>query len=114
MELQRAVGALPVDGAPELIAQMLDKLVANAIEFSTAGTPVVISLQQTDATAQLWIDNIGASAAAGEWGALFDSMVSPACNASGRLMATEWRRSGGAQKSAHLNLIWDWDFTSFA
>ena len=28
---------LPVDGAPEIVAQMLDKLVDNAVEFTTGG-----------------------------------------------------------------------------
>ncbi len=32
---------LVFDGAPELIAQMLDKLVANAVEFGTPGAPIV-------------------------------------------------------------------------
>jgi signal transduction histidine kinase len=32
------------NGAPEMIAQMLDKLVANAVEFSAAGTPIVVRL----------------------------------------------------------------------
>src|SRR5258707_8996424 len=30
-------GEIAVDGAPHLIAQMLDKLVANAVEFATGG-----------------------------------------------------------------------------
>lgn len=76
LELLRTDGALPIDGVPELIAQMLDKLVANAIEFSAAETPVVISLQQTDATAQLSIDNIGPLLPPEMAAHLFDSMVS--------------------------------------
>ena len=34
-----------ISGAPELIAQMLDKLVANAVDFARAGTPVAIRLE---------------------------------------------------------------------
>ena len=40
-------GAIPVLGAPELIAQMLDKLVANAIEFATARSRIVVRLART-------------------------------------------------------------------
>ena len=41
--LELPSGPLPVDGAPELIAQLLDKLVANAVEFSAAGSPIVVN-----------------------------------------------------------------------
>ena len=42
IELTLPGAAVWCDGAPELIAQMLDKLFANAIEFGTPDTPVVI------------------------------------------------------------------------
>ncbi len=37
-------GEVPVNGAPELIAQMLDKLVANAIEFARGESPIGVTL----------------------------------------------------------------------
>ena len=39
LRLDLPSGEAMFNGAPELIAQMLDKLVANAVEFSAEGTP---------------------------------------------------------------------------
>src|SRR5262249_18010481 len=36
---------LPVLGSPDLVAQMLDKLIANAFEFAIAGTPIEVLLE---------------------------------------------------------------------
>jgi dedicated sortase system histidine kinase len=69
-------GALPVDGAPELVAQLLDKLVANAVEFAAAGTPVAIALERDEGTVRLRVENDGASLPPGMHERLFDSMVS--------------------------------------
>lgn len=67
---------LPVDGAPDLVAQMLDKLVANAQEFAAAGTPIMITLTRVAGTAQLAVINEGPLLPEGMHEQLFDSMVS--------------------------------------
>ncbi len=69
-------GELWVDGAPDLIAQLLDKLVANAGEFGTPGTPAVVRLERSGATARLAVENDGPPLPVGMQGRLFDSMVS--------------------------------------
>jgi signal transduction histidine kinase len=69
-------GEVVIDGAPELIAQMLDKLVANAVEFAAAGTPVVVRLERTGESASLSVENEGPLLPEGMRGRLFDSMVS--------------------------------------
>jgi dedicated sortase system histidine kinase len=68
--------ALHVDGAPDLVAQMLDKLVANAVEFAAPGTPVLVRLERADGSARLSVSNDGAPLPDGMRGRLFDSMVS--------------------------------------
>ncbi len=75
-ELRLQPGPLPVDGAPELIAQLLDKLVANAIEFGVPGTPVVVALERDEGSVSLRVENEGAPLPAGMHERLFDSMVS--------------------------------------
>ena len=42
---------VPLDGAPDLFAQMLDKLAANAADFATGDEPVEISLERAGAEA---------------------------------------------------------------
>ncbi len=75
-ELVSAEGSIVVDGAPELIAQMLDKLVANAVEFGTAGTSVVLRIARDEATVRVSVENEGPLLPAAMHGRLFDSMVS--------------------------------------
>jgi two-component system, OmpR family, sensor histidine kinase ChvG len=82
-------GETALSGAPELFAQMLDKLVANAVEFSTGG-PIDIALSRDDATATLAIANAGPPLPAGMEDRLFDSMVSV--------------REGGRAQEPHLGL----------
>ena len=69
------VHPIRVEGAPELIAQMLDKLVANAVEFATAD-PVTVALSPGNGTVDLAVSDIGPLLPAGMEGRLFDSMVS--------------------------------------
>ena len=66
---------LPVDGAPELVAQLLDKLVANAVEFATAD-PITVTLAASHDGVHLAVANIGPRLPAEMQGRLFDSMVS--------------------------------------
>ena len=64
------------NGAPEMIAQMLDKLVANAVEFSSPRTPIVIRLERGDTELVLSVENQGPALPDSMRGRLFDSMVS--------------------------------------
>ncbi|HEY7903196.1 MAG TPA: ATP-binding protein [Casimicrobiaceae bacterium] len=64
-----------VDGAPELVAQMLDKLVANAVEFAT-GDPIGVMLEPWHGGTRLAVSNVGPALPATMQDRLFDSMVS--------------------------------------
>jgi two-component system sensor histidine kinase ChvG len=81
--------AVFVHGAPELLAQMLDKLTANAVEFSTGG-PIDVALSDDGSHAILAVANAGPFLPAGMEGQLFDSMVSV--------------RDAGAAAEPHLGL----------
>ena len=63
-------------GAPDLFAQMLDKLGANAADFATPGTPIVISLQRAGNEAVLQFTNSGPLLPADSTDRLFQSMSS--------------------------------------
>ena len=67
---------LTVSGNPDLIAQMLDKLIANAVEFAKEGTPIEVLLEPHGRRALLWIANTGPALPEGMGARLFDSMVS--------------------------------------
>jgi len=67
---------LPILGNPDLIAQMLDKLIANAVEFSVADKPIEVLLEAHGRRALLWIANTGPRLPEGMGPRLFDSMVS--------------------------------------
>ena len=66
----------PLHGAPDLIAQMLDKLISNAIDFHTPGTAIHLSLEHTGSLLQLRIQNQGRLLPQAMQSSLFDSMVS--------------------------------------
>ena len=63
-------------GNPELIAQMLDKLIANAVEFALPESPIEVLLATTGRQAVLRISNQGPMLPDGMEDRLFDSMVS--------------------------------------
>jgi signal transduction histidine kinase len=67
---------LEVSGSADLGAQLLDKLVENAVEFSPPGEPVRVTLQARDAHALLSVENKGPLLPAAMRGRLFESMVS--------------------------------------
>ncbi len=71
----RPVEACVVDGAPDLIAQMLDKLVANAVEFG-AHSAIDIGLARAGDEYLLTVGNVGPLLPEAPSGHLFDSMVS--------------------------------------
>jgi dedicated sortase system histidine kinase len=75
-ELEVPPGEMSFFGAPELVAQMLDKLCANAAEFAAPGTPIVVALQREETRFRLSVANEGPTLPATMQGRLFDSMVS--------------------------------------
>jgi signal transduction histidine kinase len=64
------------DGAPDLIAQMLDKLIANAVDFAEPNTPITVQLFQEKQTIRLSVMNQGMPLPGGMTERLFESMVS--------------------------------------
>jgi dedicated sortase system histidine kinase len=75
-ELAMTGEAVTLTGAPDLFAQMLDKLAANAADFAKPGTPVLISLQRSGNEAVLQFSNSGPPLPAEIAGRLFESMIS--------------------------------------
>lgn len=75
-ELQAPAQPLHADGSPDLFAQLLDKLVANAVDFGRPGTPIRIALAQAGHAAQLTVTNSGPPIPDAVRGRLFESMIS--------------------------------------
>jgi dedicated sortase system histidine kinase len=67
---------LMVSGSPDLAAQLLDKLVANAADFSAAGQAISIALEDRQDAAVLAVTNHGPLLPVAMAGKLFESMVS--------------------------------------
>ncbi len=67
---------LQVNGVPENIAQLIDKVVANAVEFSSQEDEINIALSKEMGQAKLTIENIGPLLTDEMQGRLFESMVS--------------------------------------
>jgi dedicated sortase system histidine kinase len=67
---------MEVEGAPDLAAQLLDKLVENAADFSPAGEPVRVALEEAGGEALLSVENKGPALPEAMRGRLFDSMIS--------------------------------------
>jgi dedicated sortase system histidine kinase len=82
-ELAAPPQPLEVSGSPDLAAQMLDKLVENAVDFSSPRAPVHVTLQDEGRYAQLSVRNRGPVLPAEMRGRLFESMVSVRAPASG-------------------------------
>ena len=82
-------GAIDIRGAPDLVAQMLDKLAANAVEFA-AGAPIDIRLDRGIDSVQVAVANAGPPLPEAMRDRLFESMVSV--------------RSGGDAGTPHLGL----------
>lgn len=75
IEFEAAPAPCVIEGAPELVAQLLDKLCANAVEFATED-PVVVALAPLHDGLHLSVSNVGPRLPAKMQGGLFDSMVS--------------------------------------
>ena len=69
-------GAVMVSGSPDLLAQAFDKLIANAMSFTGAASPVAISLRCTEGDGVLKVSNTGPLLPPGPVERLFDSMMS--------------------------------------
>ncbi len=67
---------LPVEGAPEMLAQLLDKLISNANDFAPAGEAIGVSLAREGGYAVLSVSNPGPLLPEEMQNSLFDSMVS--------------------------------------
>lgn len=67
---------VPVHGVPDLMVQMLDKLVANAMEFGEPDKPVEVALTGTPQHARLCVRNRGPLLPEHLHGRVFESMVS--------------------------------------
>ncbi|MGB5738786.1 MAG: ATP-binding protein [Woeseia sp.] len=65
-----------MQGSPELIIQMLDKLVDNAVDFSAPGDTITLRLRADDETLQLDVENPGPPLPEKMRGQLFASMIS--------------------------------------
>jgi len=70
-------------GAPDLYAQMLDKLVANAVDFATGDEPIRIRLEGRGGLAMLTVSNRGPRLPEAMASKLFESMVSVRTTGSG-------------------------------
>ena len=75
-DLQAPTQPLRVDGSPDLFAQLLDKLVANAVDFGRPGTSVRIELQRAGDNAQIVVADTGPALPADVQGRLFEAMIS--------------------------------------
>lgn len=76
IDLTVEVDCARIEGAPELVVQALDKVVANAISFSAENTPIVIALRRELQYWELSVQNQGPPLPAGLENQLFDPMVS--------------------------------------
>ena len=65
-----------IDGSPDLAAQLLDKLIENAIDYARGAAPVRVVLTEADGQALLSVENKGPLLPQEMSGRLFDSMVS--------------------------------------
>jgi signal transduction histidine kinase len=65
-----------VEGAPDLAAQLLDKLVENAVDFSCGTAPVRVALDDRSGTAALTVSNQGPPLPEKMRTRLFESMIS--------------------------------------
>lgn len=65
-----------VHGVPDLMAQMLDKVISNARDFHTAGTPIELRLNTDGRSVSLLVSNTGPALPDEMQDNLFESMVS--------------------------------------
>ncbi|HEV2268539.1 MAG TPA: ATP-binding protein [Steroidobacteraceae bacterium] len=78
-----------IDGAPDLIVQLLDKLIDNAVDFSPSGATITVRLRREPAAAVLEVDNPGPPLAPAARGRLFESL---------------WQSRSGSDSRPHFGL----------
>src|SRR5690606_22801606 len=78
------VGSARMEGSPELIIQMLDKLVDNAVGFSADGDEIVIRLAREHGSFTLSVTNPGPPLPERMRSRLFDSLVSVRADDAGK------------------------------
>jgi len=76
-------------GAPDLIVQMLDKLIDNAVDFSPAGALIIVRLRLDSQAPVIEVDNPGPALPAHVQGRLFESL---------------WQSRAGADSQPHFGL----------
>lgn len=76
LEVDRKDQALIINGEPDLIAQMLDKLISNAMDFCRENTSIDIRLLKKNKVVKLVVLNEGPALPDQMQNSLFDSMVS--------------------------------------
>ena len=77
IEFATSLTTATVMGSADLIAQMLDKLVENAVQFSLeGGTGVEISLREVAADFEISVSNTGPLLPAAMQDSIFNSMIS--------------------------------------
>jgi dedicated sortase system histidine kinase len=87
-----------LDGAPDLLAQLVDKLAENAMDFTAPGEPIRVAVDAAGATARLSVSNVGPPLPEAMADRLFESMVSV------RPPAAKAQASGRAKSEPHLGL----------
>jgi two-component system, OmpR family, sensor histidine kinase ChvG len=75
-QYMRPEGTLPLNGDPDRIRQMLDKLIENGVAFHTKGTPIELRLDREKDMIVLQIANQGPEIPAERQGQIFNSMIS--------------------------------------
>jgi two-component system, OmpR family, sensor histidine kinase ChvG len=80
---------LTIDGNPDLIVQMLDKLVDNAVDFSRAGDIIRVAASASDGYVRIDVANPGPPLPDGATEQLFESL---------------WQSRNGADSRPHLGL----------
>jgi signal transduction histidine kinase len=73
---QAPQAALTVNGSPELVAQLFDKIISNAVDFSDLDDNIAISLEKKDKRVLLRVSNPGPLLPEGMKTQLLQSMVS--------------------------------------
>ncbi|HVO48164.1 MAG TPA: ATP-binding protein [Steroidobacteraceae bacterium] len=87
--LELPAEGVEIEGAPDLIVQMLDKLVDNAVDFSPAGATITVRLRLEPHAALLEVENPGPPLPPESRGRLFESL---------------WQSRLGADSRPHFGL----------
>jgi two-component system, OmpR family, sensor histidine kinase ChvG len=88
-QFESAAEVLSLTGAPDLIVQMLDKLIDNAVDFSPHGSVVTVRLREEAAAAVIEVDNLGPALPLHLQGRVFESL---------------WQSRPGSDGQPHLGL----------